>query len=274
VSLAFRLLPALSSAYSLAQRSGLLDKRWFRRVYVKAYFGYKRHLEDPFEGLVRSRPDLFRGGHILDVGAHIGYTTSLFKKVVSPGFHVYAFEPDRSNLEILRETAVADDSAGVVVPVAAAVGDRDGEVDLWTNPHHPGDHRLATQAFREWAGGPVPTVAVRLWSLDGFLSAQGDPSPVAFVKIDVQGFEPAVCRGMEGLLRRCPRLVVAAEYAPRELESQGFDAAALPDFFRSRGYEVHVLDKDGSFEPARGSALEERCRRRGYLDLLMLPRGS
>jgi FkbM family methyltransferase len=272
VSWAFRALPALSGAYALARQTGLLRRRWFRRLYVKAYFAYKRHLEDPFEGLVRSRPDLFQGGHILDVGAHIGYTASLFRKVVTAGFHVYAFEPDEANLEILRETAASEGSPAVIVPVAAAVGDRDGEVDLWTNPRHPGDHRLATTAFRQWAGTPMATVAVRMWSLDGFLRAQQETSPVAFVKIDVQGYEPAVCQGMDELLRRCPRLVVAAEYAPRELRAQGFDAAALPEFFTSRGYGIHVLDKDGSFEPAGAASLEAHGGGRGYLDLLMLPR--
>ncbi len=268
----FRVLPVLSGAYSVARRTRLLDARWFRRLYARAYFSYKRRLEDPFEGLVQSRPDLFRDGHVLDVGAHIGYTASLFRRALSPGFRVYAFEPEPANLELLDET-IRDRGAGggPVLPVAAAVGDREGEVELWRNPRHPGDHRLATSAFREWVGSRLETVTVRLWSLDGFLKAQGDGSPVAFVKIDVQGYEPAVCRGMEALLRRCPRMAVAVEYSPRELRAQGFEAAELPEFFTSRGLQVHVLKKDGSFTEARPESLEALARGRGYLDLLMLP---
>jgi FkbM family methyltransferase len=266
-----RILPLLSQAYALARRTRLLEAPWFRRVYRWAYFSYKRHLEDPFDGLVRSRPDLFAGGHILDVGAHIGYTATLFHRVLSPGFRVYAFEPDPANLEILRDTIRHCGASGAIVPVAAAVGDRDGEADLWRNSQHPGDHRLATTAFRDWAGTPLETVAVRLWSLDGFLGAEGDALPVAFVKIDVQGSEPAVCRGMEGLLRRCPQAVVAVEYAPRELQAQGYDAAALVDFFRGRGYGVHILHKNGTFERILSGAPSVPGKGRGYLDLLMLP---
>lgn len=271
MSLAIRALPLLSQAYALARRTGLLETRWFRRVYTRAYFSYKRRLEDPFEGLVRSRPDLFAAGHVLDVGAHIGYTATLFRRVLSPGFRIYAFEPDPANYRTLQETIRDRGASGVIVPVAAAVGDRDGEAELWRNPRHPGDHRLATAAFRDRAKGHLDTVPVRFWSLDGFLRAEGDTAPVAFVKIDVQGFEPAVCTGMEGLLRRCPRAVVALEYAPRELESQGFDARALVDFFRNRDYHVHLLHKDGSFERVPSGTPPVMGEGRGYLDLLMLP---
>jgi len=267
----FRILPLLSQAYALARRTRLLETRWFRRVYRRAYFSYKRHLEDPFEGLVRSRPDLFAGGHILDVGAHIGYTATLFHRGLSSGFRVYAFEPDPANFEILTDTIRRHGASEAIVPVAAAVGDRDGEADLWRNSQHPGDHRLATTAFRDWAGAPLETVPVRLWSLDGFLAAEGDGLPVAFVKIDVQGSEPAVCRGMEGTLRRCPQAVVAVEYAPPELRAQGYDAAELVAFFRGRGYGVHVLHKNGSLEPIASGAPPVPVEGRGYLDLLMLP---
>jgi len=268
MSWAFRLLPALSAAYTLARRWQLLDASWFRRLYVRAYFSYKRHLEDPFEGLVRKRPNLFRDGHILDVGAHIGYTSSLFRTVLTPGFRIYAFEPEPANLQVLLQTIREQGAEGVIVPVAAAVGDRDGTTELWRNPRHPGDHRVATSAFRESTGGSLETVAVRLCSLDGFLRAERNTSPVAFVKIDVQGSEPSVCLGMGELLSRWPRAVVAVEYAPRELRSQGFDPDTLLEFFRSRDYRIYVLTKDGHLEPAAATSLDAADRGRGYLDLL------
>ena len=54
-----RLLPLLKSTYSLARRSHVLASPVARGLYVRAYFFYKRHFEDPFDGLVRTRPDLF-----------------------------------------------------------------------------------------------------------------------------------------------------------------------------------------------------------------------
>ena len=266
---AVKLLPGLSGAYSIARRTGLMKAPWFRRAYVRAYFFYKRRFEDPFDGLVRDRPALFQGGHVLDVGAQIGYTVSLFSKALSPGFKVYAFEPEPENFSLLLETIGSRCAQGTIIPVPAAVGDRAGSVELWRNPAHPGDHRVASEAFRRQAGADIGTTPVRLVSLDGFLVSVGEAvAPVAFVKIDVQGYEPAVCRGMVGLLDRCPNVVVAIELAPRELRAQAFAPADLVGFFRDRGHSIHLLAKDGSLTPFGEGNPDVESRGRGYADLL------
>jgi FkbM family methyltransferase len=266
---AFRLLPGLSKAYALARRAGLLEKPWFRRAYARAYFSYKRRFEDPFHGLVRQRPDLFRGGHILDAGAQIGYTASLFAEALSPGFKVYAFEPEPENFSFLLETIASRRAQGAIIPIHAAVGDRAGSVDLWRNPAHPGDHRVASETFRQQAGASIGTIEVRLVSLDGFLASTEDPAaPVAFVKIDVQGYEPAVCRGMAGLLERCPDVAVAIELAPTELAAQGFGLADVVGPLRDRGHSIHHLAKDGGLTPFEQGSLDVQLTGRGYADLL------
>jgi FkbM family methyltransferase len=261
--------PILSGAYWLARETGLFRIGWFRRTYARAYFAYKGHLEDPFEGLVRRRPDLFKGGHILDVGANIGYNSALFLRALSPGFRIYAFEPDASNLTILQETILDYRAEGTIIPVPSAVGDFDGEAELWRNPSHPGDHRLATPAFRMRIGARPETSRVRIQTIDGFLESQGQgSSPIAFVKIDVQGAEPAVFRGMERSLARCPAAVVAFEYGPSEIRSLGFDPAPTLEFFTGRGYFLYLVQKDGDLRRFETTALEKAVDARGYVDLL------
>jgi FkbM family methyltransferase len=263
-----RLFPALSGLYRLARGTGLLDLPWFRGLYTRAYFTYKRHLEDPFAGLVRSRPELFAEGHILDVGANIGYTAAIFLEVLSPGFKIYAFEPDEWNLRALRETVRARHAEGRIVPVPCAAGDVDGEAELWHNPAHPGDHHLLTPAARRTVADEQTTrVAVR--TLDGFLASEGQGmSAVAFIKIDVQGAELAVFRGMALSLERCPQAVVAFEYDPAQMRSLGFDPAVAVAFFASRGYRLHILRKDGSLEPADEPRIAAALHGRGYVDLV------
>ncbi|MFI5183626.1 MAG: FkbM family methyltransferase [Vicinamibacteria bacterium] len=269
MSWAFKLLPGLSGAYATARRAGLMRVRWFRRGYTRAYFSYKRRFEDPFDGLVQRRPDLFAAGHILDVGAQIGYTSSLFVKTLSPGFKVYAFEPEAENFSLLNETIALSGASGRIVSVHAAVGDREGNIEFWTNPAHPGDHRVASAAFLEHQVAGLKTTPVRLVSLDGYLASAGlAAAPVAFVKIDVQGYEPAVCRGMTGLLARCPDVVVAIEMSPRELRAQAFGPAEVLSFFESRGYSIQLLAKDGSLSPFQGDGLDVEPTGRGYADLL------
>ena len=103
---------------------------------------------------------------------------------------------------------------------------------------------------------------------------RADSEPLAFVKIDVQGCEFSVCRGLTAALERSPGAAVAIEYAPVEIEEQGGDPRELLDFFRERGYTVHLLTKDGRSRLLTASVLGSALERRGYADLLCLPHGT
>lgn len=260
-----RIFPALSTAYVLARRSGLLERRWFKRLYGRAYFAYKRHLEDPFEGLLRRRPELVSGGNVVDVGAHIGYTAGVFSKMIDPEFRVYAFEPDPSNAALLRENLKSRIDLGRVVVVEAAVGSASGTAELLRSPAHPGDHRIDTPAFAA-RQGRLP-VTVPLLSLDEFFASR-ESEALAFVKLDVQGYELQVCRGMERTLARFPRTAVALEYSPSEMRAMNFDPDDLLTYFRERGYTLHVLLRRGVIEPWQVERVRSIVARRGYADLL------
>src|SRR5262249_23536005 len=71
-------MPLFPRAYALARRAGLVDRPWFDAVFSRSYFLYKRWLEDPFHGLARRSPELFRGGPVVDVAPNIAYTPALF----------------------------------------------------------------------------------------------------------------------------------------------------------------------------------------------------
>ena len=113
-----------------------------------SYFLYKRYLEDPFAALARKRPELFRGGDILDIGANIGYTASLFAQAGDAEATVYAFEPEPFNFRLLQTSVRGRTLQEKVVPVQSAVGERSGEIELWINDHHHADHRIATDSLR------------------------------------------------------------------------------------------------------------------------------
>src|SRR4029079_568435 len=79
--------------------------------------------------------------------------------------------------------------------------------------------------------------------------------PVDLVKLDVEGFEPRVVRGMERMLARC-RPIVVSEYAPSNLRALG---GTQPEeylaWFHAHGYAARILDGDAPPRPAEASAL-------------------
>jgi FkbM family methyltransferase len=248
-----------------ARQLGLLSNPIVRRVFNRSYFAYKRHFEDPFHELTMRNPHLFKGGHVLDIGANIGYTAIEFARAVDRDCRVYAFEPASENFAWL-EAAIA--SAGLertVIPVRAAVGDRVGEVDLALNEFHPGDHRVQTDGLslahrRLSERVPLTTVdaAVGRWGIDR----------LAFIKIDVQGYELRVCHGMTSVLAANPDVTVALEYAPDALVEAGDRPAALLSFFAERQYLAYRLERRGGLARVDTGSLAAAPLTSGYVDLL------
>ena len=103
----------------------MLDSALGRRAFVGSYFLYKRWLEDPFAALVRLRPGLFRGGHVLDVGANVGYTAAVFPGRWTPGARSTRSSLSGSTSGAREVVAGAAGRPGI--PVRAAVG-AEGEV--------------------------------------------------------------------------------------------------------------------------------------------------
>ena len=249
------------AAFGVVRASRILHTPWGRNLFVASYFQYKRYLEDPYTRLVQRRPELFRGGDILDAGANVGYTATLFAGAMSEGSRVYAFEPEPFNVELLTAAIARRGFAGKIIPVQAAVGAEDGSVELWINPGHPADHRVFTPQF-ETQAQRRETITVPLVALDSFVR-QRDIRAVGFIKIDVQGFELAVCKGMEGTLSANPQAAVGLEYMPEAIEALGFRPHDLLDWFWQRGFQSSFIDTG---EPVREAPALSRG---GYVDLLM-----
>ena len=51
---------ALLAVYGLVNRTGLLEQAWCQRIFLRFYFLYKKHLEDPFDAFIRAHPGLLR----------------------------------------------------------------------------------------------------------------------------------------------------------------------------------------------------------------------
>jgi FkbM family methyltransferase len=256
---------AVTGLYSLTRRSGLLETALGRKLFTSSYFLYKRYLEDPFAALARSRPDLFRGGDILDIGANIGYTAALFARAADADAAVYAFEPEPFNFRLL-ETCVRDRKLQEkVVPVHSAVGEQSGAIELWINERHHADHRIATDNLRaNQMQGEGGYVTVPIVSVDGFLAQKDAPRRVCLIKVDVQGYELSVCRGMAATAAREPQIAVAIEYMPQALEELGYHASSLLDWFGEREFQMYSLGKSG--ELSRG--LSDELAAKGYVDLI------
>ncbi len=227
---------------------------------------YEPHLVSFYERTLRA------GMTVLDVGANIGFHALHAARLVGPSGRVLAIEPDPANAALLR-TSLAHNSGMRVELIEVALSDADGEViltDLGNAANsgarftHP--DRAALEAL---VHGPDPSFrSVPARRFDDL----GTSGEIHLVKIDVEGFEPRVVRGMERMLARC-RPMVVSEFAPSNLRTLGgIEPDAYLEWFRSRGYDVRILDDAPEAPvPATRAALAHALRNRHHVDLLFAP---
>jgi FkbM family methyltransferase len=259
--------------YRVVQRTQLLDSPVGRRVFDAGYRFYKRYGNDPYRELVRTRPRLFSGGHILDIGANIGYTASVFAEALTGDGHIFAFEPEPRNFSSLSR--LADRSRGRITAIQSAVGDHGGEARLALNDLHPADHRIAA------SGNPSSEIARRaerrvpMTTVDAFLEARAiAPDEVGFIKIDVQGYEAHVVDGMRRMLRGAHRLALTFEYDPQLLKEVGRSGTALLHDLAELGFSrMYLLEPRTEPVDLTRQALSDLMEARPYCDLLLLPDG-
>jgi FkbM family methyltransferase len=253
--------------YNLARSAGFFEMPLFKRLFLFSYFRYKRWYEDPFWALAKRSPELFTNGDILDIGANIGYTACAFAAARKPPSKIYAFEPDLASFATLEETIRRKKLRDAVEVFNTAVGSADGSLEFWHNEEHSADHRVVTEQFKTSrpAGEKITTIAVT--SVDSFIAARNLQN-ISFVKIDVQGYELAVCEGMRRTLEKFPSLCVAFEYAPDGMRELGFEPLALLEFFRSAGYQLYILTRAATTLASDNQAIDLAVERSGYVDLL------
>jgi FkbM family methyltransferase len=251
----------LLNAYSLVRRSGFLRTSLGRRLFKSAYFAYKRYIEDDLQDLVLAFPSVVGVGDVLDIGANIGYTATVLAKAAGSHRKIYAFEPEPFNFRILQQTALQPEFEGKIVPLQLAVGAEDGAIDLWINDRHHADHRIITEQFRS-AHPRSKQVCVSMVSVDSFLENQ--PTDLSFVKIDVQGYELAVCQGMQKMLQQNSGITVVLEFMPSAMRELGFDPSQLIDFFAHLGFRVYQILPHGKLSQGMPSTIPDSA----YIDLL------
>jgi FkbM family methyltransferase len=178
------------------------------------------------------------GDVFLDIGANVGFFTLQAAKTVGRGGKVYAFEPAPKAREALGRNLQLN---GITNVTAFAVGlsDGAGRASLFLDAKN---NSGASALHRSPHSGEA--VEVELDSYDRFANQNGLPMP-ALVKIDVEGAEVKVLRGMQALLSRPDRPPVILEVSEWSLKQMGASKDELYDLMLAHGYKAHLISPPG-----------------------------
>jgi FkbM family methyltransferase len=192
------------------------------------------------------RVHCFEGATVLDVGAHLGYYTLLAAKLIGNTGQVWAFEPDPDNRDLLMRNIHVNQMEDRVRVVGAALGSTTGAANLHRAKNDSGGSTVSVVA------AALDDVQVEITTLDAWAASRNWPV-VDIVKIDVEGAEPDVLRGMSRLALKNPRLAVIVECQKGSLERAGGSAMRLFDALRDLSLdEILILDDQRGVRPMTG----------------------
>jgi len=179
------------------------------------------------------------GMTVFDIGANIGYYTTLAAAAVGSSGRVYAFEPDPRNLEVLAQNAAQARGAPISV-VPAAVGAGESTSFLFLNPKDSSINSLARANANVLSpGDTAQRLAVACITLDSFIQRERIQPPDV-IKMDVQGAEMLALAGAPGVLSHRP-LKIFFEFWPYGLHQLGTEPVELLAFLIGKGFTLHPL---------------------------------
>ena len=188
------------------------------------------------------RKILREGDVFVDIGANIGWFTVLASAGVGASGQVFAFEPSRRIHQHLADN-VGINNCGNVVLERLALSDASGSAILANaNPRNDGMGSIVH-------GGRTGE-EVRTQTLDAYFEGR-DAGTIDLVKLDVEGAEMFVLRGMRGLLAAGRVRRILFEYHRGQQAAAGEPPQIIFEFLREFGFEFHALNYFGNTRPLR-----------------------
>jgi FkbM family methyltransferase len=151
--------------------------------------------------------DNIRPGDVAcDIGANLGYYSILMSELVGPAGKVHCFEPNPAICNLLRGTVGVNGFGGrsTVHQVALSSAEK-GEVAFYVPRNEPKNAMIVQPGFQHPGGETISVPTARFDSLPF--------DKLDFLKIDVEGAELEVLRGLQQLKQRFePKIVCEVNF--------------------------------------------------------------
>lgn len=192
---------------------------------------------------------IHEGDLCFDVGANLGYRTEIFLRL---GANILAIEPQEYCVRQLLKKYKNNDRVNII---QKALGEKEGEAEMMINSVH-----TLSSLSKEWIGSVTASgrfsafrwdkvVLVPVTNLDKLIDKYGKP---AFCKIDVEGFEFQVIKGLSQ-----PINLISFEFTPEFIDSTLNSIKYLSNIGMSRFN--YILGESMYFSLSNWVKAEEIC---------------
>ncbi len=207
---------------------GVPSEEWRLVVFLSHYGRFEFGTENFFRSIVKE------GMNVLDIGANLGIYTL---HALAAGCNVYCYEPTPKIFKILLDNIGINgfEPSGRAYAYNLAVSDTEGEMKFAVYENLNGHNTFFPSEAND------KTIQVKTVSLDQHLAHL---SRVDVAKIDVEGAEHLVLKGMQGIIDNNPHIKIIMEFAPSHLKRAGKDPLEFIQQIRSMRLGIRLIDEN------------------------------
>ena len=222
-----------------------LDPNWITQCwYVRADFERS--------AIACLRRFLRPGMVCMDIGANAGLFAVFMATRVGAGGKVYAFEPTAATFQRLQ-TNITLNTLHNVVAENVAVTEQAGTVEFHVGPPDLCVYNsIAAVVHPSAKGGQFSRVTVPSISIDDYCVAHGI-GLVDVVKIDVEGAEWRVLKGMRRVLEANRQIVLLIEFYQVTSAACGGNLDGMAESLKAMGFQLFLTTSKGCLQPVKGA---------------------
>ena len=190
------------------------------------------------------KQNISNGDLVMDIGANIGYFTLIMAKGIKENGKVFSFEPEPKNFELLKKNVETNNYSNVILE-KKAIGNKTGTTKLYladrkNNIFSSGMHRI----FRSDLVSQIPDpISINIIKLDDYLQDLKFIKKIRLIKIDVEGAEFDVLKGMNKILDENKEIEIVMEFSSENLEDYGSNAYDVVNFLMNKGFKLSVINE-------------------------------
>jgi FkbM family methyltransferase len=191
----------------------------------------------------------------LDIGANIGWYTTLLQKNLGKHGEIHSFEPVPPTFKVLEKNVKLNDSDCVVNLNNCALGESEKEVRLNLFENLPDGHA----SISDYGRTDIISFDSQMTTIDTYLS-NNKVGEVTFIKADIEGSELSMLKGASKLFSQKRPPIFEIEMALDTTQSFNYTPNDLIDFINTQvPYDFYAIDEDsGTLRKIEGFAPDHR----------------
>lgn len=242
----------------------LYDRGLSRHLFIRGIHEAKA-TEVYVSELAKMQEETDKGITVLDIGGNIGYYVLEEARTLDDNDSIITFEPDSNNRELLRRNVEINGYSGMVEISPKAIDSVSGKRTFYRSSHS--NWNRIKHGDDEKSDGIIDEYVVTTTSIDGFLEESDiDAEEVTVVRMDLEGHEIHVLKGMGEVLSTAGPTMLFIEFHPRSVDRTEYEEAISK--IEDAGFDIRFVEKE--FETLQIDSYEEiRSLQEPYIRMIV-----